>query len=115
MKTIMPHLLAASLQMKLENKIKGTLVMHQQWSCDAVERKKKKENCIRTAPAASALMKLKKEKYRIANEPTATPLVRLEKKKTPIANAAVAYLQVKEKKKQGCTIKGWKGVYHQND
>jgi hypothetical protein len=51
-------------------------------------------------------MKLKKEKHRIANEPTATPLVRLEKKKTPIANAAVAYLQVKEKKKQGCTIKG---------
>jgi hypothetical protein len=44
--------------------------------------KKKKKNCIRTAPAASALMKLKKEKHRITNEPVASPLVRLEKNKT---------------------------------
>jgi hypothetical protein len=40
---------------------------------------KEKKNCIRTAPAASALMKLKKEKHRIANEPAASPLVKKNK------------------------------------
>jgi hypothetical protein len=44
-----------------------------------LKEKKKKKNCIRTAPAASALMKLKKEKHRIANEPAASPLVKKNK------------------------------------
>jgi hypothetical protein len=66
-----------------------------------LKEKKKKKNCIKIAPAASAFVRL--EKHRIANEPTASPFVRLEKK-NPIANAIAAYLQVKEKKKKNRMI-----------
>jgi hypothetical protein len=104
----MPHLPAASLQMKL-GKEKGALVMHQQWSCSTVERKKKKKNCIRTAPTVSALMKLKKEKHRIANEPAASPLVRLEKNNVQLLMQLQLTCRWREKKKKT----GWFLMHHQ--
>jgi hypothetical protein len=61
-----------------------------------LKERRKKKNCIRTVPAASALMKLKKKKYRIANEPAASPLVRLEKNKTRL----LIQLQLEGKKKK---------------